>query len=101
MTLPSPLMMQTFWSPEHSTDAYADPFEMFADAAAILCRGNRDGPWMASGGYEAISEEVFVRATGFQTFLLEDDDERSGGFEPLADRPRDRVVDVAGRAWAA
>jgi methionine synthase II (cobalamin-independent) len=81
VTLPSPLVMQTFWSPEQSTDAYADPFEMFADAAA-----------MASGGYETLSKEVFGRATGFETFLLEYDDERSGGFEPLADLPRDRVV---------
>jgi 5-methyltetrahydropteroyltriglutamate--homocysteine methyltransferase len=60
--------------------------------ALHLCRGNRDGHWMASGGYEAISKEVFVRATHFDTFLLEYDDERSGGFEPLADLPRDRVV---------
>ena len=36
ITLPSPLMMQTLWSPEHSTAAYDDPFGMFADAAAIL-----------------------------------------------------------------
>ncbi len=35
-TLPSPLMMQTYWSQEHSTAAYADAFEMFADAAALL-----------------------------------------------------------------
>jgi 5-methyltetrahydropteroyltriglutamate--homocysteine methyltransferase len=159
ITLPSPLMMQTFWSQEHSTAAYRDPFEMFADAAALLsdeiaqlaalgctyvqidapelatlvdgsvragfaargidpdrmlgegvdilnglavtpgvrhalhlCRGNRDGHWMAAGGYEAISKEVFRRATRFDTFFLEYDDERSGGFEPLADLPRDRFV---------
>ena len=36
VTLPSPLMMQTFWSPEHSTAVYADPFEMFEDAAALI-----------------------------------------------------------------
>lgn len=36
ITLPSPLMMQTFWSQEHSTAAYGDPFEMFADAAALV-----------------------------------------------------------------
>jgi 5-methyltetrahydropteroyltriglutamate--homocysteine methyltransferase len=159
ITLPSPLMMQTFWSQEHSTAAYADAFEMFADAAALvreeiaalaalgctyvqidapelatlvdssvrasfegrglapdrmltegvdllngladtpgvrhalhMCRGNRDGHWMAAGGYEAISAQVFRRATRFDTFLLEYDDERSGGFEPLADLPQDRFV---------
>ena len=138
ITLPSPLMMQTFWSQEHSCAAYRDPFEMFADAAAIvsaeiadlaalgcryvqidspelatlvdasvrdgflargidpermlnegveilndlattpgvhhamhLCRGNRDGHWMASGGYEAISQQVFRRAPRFDAFFLE------------------------------
>jgi 5-methyltetrahydropteroyltriglutamate--homocysteine methyltransferase len=60
--------------------------------AIHLCRGNRDGHWMASGGYDAISKEVFTRATGFQTFFLEYDDERSGGFEPLGDLPQDRTV---------
>ncbi len=158
-TLPSPLMMQTFWSLEHSTAAYADPFEMFQDAADFLreeiralvqlgceyvqidapevailvdasvrqafrdrgiapervlgegieiinsvvdvpgpyyglhlCRGNREGHWMAAGGYEAISKEVFRRATGFDAYLLEYDDARSGGFEPLGELPRDKAV---------
>jgi 5-methyltetrahydropteroyltriglutamate--homocysteine methyltransferase len=47
---------------------------------------------MAAGGYEKISKQVFRRATRFDTFFLEYDDERSGGFEPLADLPRDRFV---------
>jgi len=159
ITLSSPLMMQTFWSNTHSRAAYDDPFEMFADAAAILreevrdlvalgcdyiqvdapeialmvddevresfrgrgidpermltdgldiinsvahepgpryalhlCRGNRDGHWMASGGYEAISRAVFERATAFDAYFLEYDDERSGGFEPLGDVPDDKAV---------
>ena len=36
VTLPSPLMMTLRWSPEHSRDAYPDPFDLFADAAAIV-----------------------------------------------------------------
>ncbi len=60
--------------------------------ALHLCRGNRDGHWMAAGGYEAISRQVFRRATRFDAFFLEYDDERSGGFEPLADLPQDRFV---------
>lgn len=36
VTLPSPLMMTLRWSAEHSRDAYPDPFELFADAAAIV-----------------------------------------------------------------
>ncbi|HEY3684545.1 MAG TPA: cobalamin-independent methionine synthase II family protein [Streptosporangiaceae bacterium] len=158
-TLPSPLMMQTYWSPDLSTDAYADPFDMFADAAALLrdevrdlvalgcpyvqidapelallvdpavresfvargidpdrmltegveliasvvdvpgaayglhlCRGNREGHWLATGGYAEIASAVFRRAGAFGTFLLEYDDARSGGFEPLADVPDDTAV---------
>ena len=68
-----------------------------ADAPGIsfglhLCRGNNDGRWLSKGGYERISKEVFNRAKRFTTFLLEYDDARSGGFEPLADIPRDKVV---------
>ncbi|HEX5776627.1 MAG TPA: hypothetical protein VFX95_08110, partial [Caulobacteraceae bacterium] len=44
----------------------------------------------ASGGYEPIAR-VFGRSR-FQRFLLEYDDERSGGFEPLRAMPEDREV---------
>jgi 5-methyltetrahydropteroyltriglutamate--homocysteine methyltransferase len=57
-----------------------------------LCRGNNQGLWRSAGGYEAISKEFFRRATAFDRFLLEYDDERSGGFEPLGDVPDDKVV---------
>lgn len=57
-----------------------------------LCRGNNDGRWLSKGGYERISKQVFRRASHFDTFLLEYDDARSGGFEPLADMPRDKLV---------
>ena len=36
VTVPSPLMYFPFWSPTHSTAAYDDPFEMFADAVEIV-----------------------------------------------------------------
>jgi 5-methyltetrahydropteroyltriglutamate--homocysteine methyltransferase len=36
VTLPSPLMLAYFWSPQRSTAAYRDPFALFADAAAII-----------------------------------------------------------------
>jgi 5-methyltetrahydropteroyltriglutamate--homocysteine methyltransferase len=35
-TLPSPLMLGKWWNPDASVAAYPDPFEAFADAAAIL-----------------------------------------------------------------
>jgi 5-methyltetrahydropteroyltriglutamate--homocysteine methyltransferase len=36
VTLPSPLILYGAWSPELSTAAYSDPWEMFADAAAVM-----------------------------------------------------------------
>ncbi len=55
-----------------------------------LCRGNNQSKFYASGDYAPIAK-VF-RQTKFQRFLLEFDDERSGGFEPLSHVPHDRTV---------
>ena len=55
-----------------------------------LCRGNNQSKFYASGDYGPLAK-VF-RNTKFDTFLLEFDDERSGGFEPLAQVPEDRTV---------
>ncbi|MBW0105606.1 cobalamin-independent methionine synthase II family protein [Pseudonocardia sp. KRD291] len=57
-----------------------------------LCRGNRNGRWMAAGGYDHVAEALFRRCSGFHRFLLEYDDERSGDFTPLAATPPDRTV---------
>ncbi len=55
-----------------------------------LCRGNNQSRFYASGDYGPITK-VFQK-TSFQRFLLEYDDERSGGFEPLQQVPEDRTV---------
>jgi 5-methyltetrahydropteroyltriglutamate--homocysteine methyltransferase len=55
-----------------------------------LCRGNNQSKFYAAGGYAPITK-VF-RRTKFQRFLLEFDDDRSGGFEPLSQVPDDRTV---------
>jgi len=55
-----------------------------------LCRGNNQSKFYAAGDYGPITK-VF-RNTRFQRFLLEYDDERSGGFEPLRQVPDDRTV---------
>jgi 5-methyltetrahydropteroyltriglutamate--homocysteine methyltransferase len=55
-----------------------------------ICRGNNQSMFYASGGYEPIAR-VFTRSR-FNRFLLEYDDERSGGFEPLRAMPDDRLV---------
>ena len=56
-----------------------------------LCRGNQDSRWLVRGAYDAIAAPVF-EAVRAHRFLLEYDDERSGGFEPLALVPDDRMV---------
>jgi methionine synthase II (cobalamin-independent) len=55
-----------------------------------LCRGNNQSKFYARGDYGPITK-VF-RKTRFGRFLLEFDDARSGGFEPLAQMPEDRAI---------
>jgi 5-methyltetrahydropteroyltriglutamate--homocysteine methyltransferase len=55
-----------------------------------ICRGNAMSRFYASGSYEPLTR-IFTRSR-FGRFLLEYDDERSGGFEPLREVPEDRVV---------
>jgi 5-methyltetrahydropteroyltriglutamate--homocysteine methyltransferase len=55
-----------------------------------LCRGNNQSKFYAAGDYGPITR-VF-RNTKFNRFLLEYDDERSGGFDPLRQMPEDRTV---------
>jgi 5-methyltetrahydropteroyltriglutamate--homocysteine methyltransferase len=58
--------------------------------AIHICRGNNQSKFYAAGDYGPIAR-IFER-TKFDRFLLEYDDERSGGFEPLRHVPDDRVV---------
>ena len=50
--------------------------------ALHVCRGNSRSRWYTEGGYDTVAEELFGELA-VDTFLLEDHDERSGGFEPL------------------
>jgi methionine synthase II (cobalamin-independent) len=56
-----------------------------------LCRGNQGSRWLVEGGYDSLAEALFPRIRA-DRLLLEYDDERSGGFEPLRAVPEDRVV---------
>lgn len=56
-----------------------------------LCRGNQASRWLVAGGYERLAERVFP-AVAASRLMLEYDDERSGGFEPLAAVPEDTQV---------
>jgi 5-methyltetrahydropteroyltriglutamate--homocysteine methyltransferase len=59
--------------------------------ALHVCRGNSRSRWIAEGGYEPIAERLFS-VLPVDTFLLEYDTERAGGFEPLRFVPRGRTV---------
>jgi 5-methyltetrahydropteroyltriglutamate--homocysteine methyltransferase len=56
-----------------------------------LCRGNQGSRWLVSGSYEPLAQRIFgsIRAG---RLMLEYDDERSGGFEPLAHVPDDKIA---------
>jgi methionine synthase II (cobalamin-independent) len=62
--------------------------------AMHMCRGNAPGGlWAGTGGYEAISKEVFPRLANVDRLLLEYDSDRAGGFGPLGDvLPHHEVV---------
>jgi 5-methyltetrahydropteroyltriglutamate--homocysteine methyltransferase len=84
-------------SPERMLNEGVEMLNALADAPGVtfglhMCKGNNAGHWMSKGGYEAISKQVFRRATKYHVFLLEYDDARSGSFEALRDIPRDKTV---------
>jgi 5-methyltetrahydropteroyltriglutamate--homocysteine methyltransferase len=56
-----------------------------------LCKGNQDSRWLVAGGYDDIAAPIF-RGVHAHRLLLEYDDERSGGFEPLREVPDDKQV---------
>jgi len=58
--------------------------------AMHICRGNNQSKFYAAGDYEPIAR-IFEK-TRFNRFLLEYDDDRSGGFGPLKHVPEDRMV---------
>jgi 5-methyltetrahydropteroyltriglutamate--homocysteine methyltransferase len=59
--------------------------------ALHVCRGNSRSRWYTEGGYDSVAEALFG-GLAVDTFLLEYDDERSGGFEPLRFVPTGKNV---------
>ena len=55
------------------------------------CRGNFRSTFVASGGYEPVSDMVFNHID-VDGYFMEWDDERSGGFEPLRYLPKGKKV---------
>jgi 5-methyltetrahydropteroyltriglutamate--homocysteine methyltransferase len=56
-----------------------------------VCRGNQASMWMGEGDYSPIAELLFA-VVPVDRFLLEFDDERSGGFGPLRFVPSGTTV---------
>jgi 5-methyltetrahydropteroyltriglutamate--homocysteine methyltransferase len=59
--------------------------------AMHLCRGNFAGAWVAEGGYDPIAELLF-NGIDIDTYYLEYDSERAGGFEPLRFMPKRKIA---------
>jgi 5-methyltetrahydropteroyltriglutamate--homocysteine methyltransferase len=55
------------------------------------CRGNFRSTFVASGGYEPVSDMVFNQID-VDGYFMEWDDDRSGGFEPLRFLPKGKKV---------
>ncbi len=56
-----------------------------------ICRGNYHSTYFTSGAYDSVADQVFAREN-VDALFLEYDDERSGGFEPLAKVSPDKKV---------
>ena len=56
-----------------------------------MCRGNYRSTYMGAGSYDAMQEVIFDRIK-VHGYFMEYDDERSGGFEPLARLPKGKTV---------
>ena len=67
----------------------ADPDDLVV--TTHVCRGNYHSTYISSGPYDAVAD-VLLGEENVSAFFLEFDDERSGGFEPLAKVPEDKKV---------
>jgi 5-methyltetrahydropteroyltriglutamate--homocysteine methyltransferase len=55
------------------------------------CRGNREGHWMAEGGYDPVADVLFNQIN-VHGYFLEYDTPRAGSFAPLRLLPRGKIV---------
>ena len=55
------------------------------------CRGNREGHWMAEGGYDPVADVLF-NAIDVHGYFLEYDTARAGSFAPLRLLPKGKVA---------
>jgi 5-methyltetrahydropteroyltriglutamate--homocysteine methyltransferase len=55
------------------------------------CRGNREGSWMAQGGYDPVADALFNRID-VAGYFLEYDTARAGSFAPLRLLPKGKIA---------
>jgi len=60
-----------------------------------VCRGNFRSTFISSGGYEPVAENLLVKCN-YDSYFLEYDTDRAGGFEPLRFLPKGKKVVVLG-----
>ena len=59
--------------------------------AMHMCRGNNQSHWSAEGGYDQLADMVFNQIN-VDSYFLEYDSARAGGFDPLRFLPRHKTV---------
>jgi 5-methyltetrahydropteroyltriglutamate--homocysteine methyltransferase len=100
--MPDPAVQERFRSlgddPRKTTEIYADAVNAALRNAPDdltvgihTCRGNFKSAFLASGGYDFVADIVFSKLK-VDTYFLEYDTERAGGFEPLRFMPKDKKV---------
>jgi 5-methyltetrahydropteroyltriglutamate--homocysteine methyltransferase len=57
-----------------------------------MCRGNNRSAWIAEGSYDAVAEQAFSQLRVDRLLLEYDDEQRTGGFEPLRFVPQDTIA---------
>jgi 5-methyltetrahydropteroyltriglutamate--homocysteine methyltransferase len=59
--------------------------------AMHLCRGNNQSGWFGEGGYDPIADVLFNKINA-DSYFLEYESDRAGGFEPLRFVPKNKTV---------
>lgn len=84
--------------PEEVLDEYArrinQTLEGLPDDVSVTmhqCRGNREGMWVAEGGYDPVADVLFNKIN-VDGYFLEYDTERAGTFEPLRLLPEGKIA---------
>ena len=84
--------------PEQALASYAERLNQVLDGvsedvtvALHQCRGNREGLWVAEGGYDFVADVMFNQIN-VDAYFLEYDTARAGTFEPLRHLPAGKIA---------